>query len=329
MKRRQVLCRVSGACLAMVPQAASAQQAAKRPTIGLLLSESLEGQASRLTALRAGLRERGYVEGRDIAIEIRSAAGDYDRLSRMAVELARLKVDVLVAFGSKATLAAKAAASATPIVAPVLGDPAALGVTSNLARPDGNVTGSAILSVELFAKQIQLLKELVPQTARVALLVNPANAASETQPMEEARHRAANGLRIEFQRFNVRSSEQLASAFAAIAKARFDGVYVSADTLFRAQAGEVARLAALWRLPSVGAREFADAGGLIGYGANDAELHMRGTYFIDRLLSGARVGELPIEQATRFDLVLNRRTARSLGITISQSALLRADEVIQ
>jgi putative ABC transport system substrate-binding protein len=328
MKRRAFLAATAVAAVA-VPGHIRAQPAAGNRTLGFLLSETREGQQSRIVSLRAGLRDLGYAEGRNLRIEIRSADGDYAKLPKLADELARLKVDVLVAFGSKAVLAAQRAAGAIPIVAPVLGDPVAIGVTRSLARPDGNVTGSAILTVELFAKHIELLKEVSPKTARVAVFVNPANVTGSTESMRQAMNRAAKALGVELQPFELRSKQDFAAAFAAMVKGRYDALYVLSDTLFRTHADEIVQLAARQRLPSVGTREFADAGGLVGYGANDAELYVRGAYFIDRILRGAKIRDLPFEQATRFELVLNRKTAGLLGITIPRSLSLRADRIVE
>lgn len=329
MKSRRTFLRLAGTCISTWPIVVFAQQPAKRQVLGFLLSETREGQESRLTALRTGLQERGYVEGRNIAIELRSADGDYLRLPKLAEELARLKMDVMVAFGSKAVLAARRAAGAIPIVAPVLGDPVAIGVTKSLARPDGNVTGSAILTVELFSKHIELLKEVAPKTSRVAVFVNPANATGTTESMRQAMNKARKALGVELELFELSSPQDFAGAFTKMAKGRVDALYVLSDTLFRKHAAEIAQQAARQRLPSVGTREFADAGGLVGYGANDAEMYVRGAYFIDRILRGAKVAELPIEQATRFELVLNRKTAASVGVSVPQALLLRADRVIE
>lgn len=328
MNRRGFLL-LSGIAGAALPTIVRAQQAGGTRTLGLLLSETREGQESRLTALRTGLRELGYVEGRNIRLEVRSAGGEYAKLPKLAEELASLKIDVMVAFGSKAVLAAKRVAGTIPIVAPVLGDPIAIGVTRSLARPDSNVTGSAILTVELFSKHIELLKEVAPKTSRIAVFVNPANATGATESMRQTMNKAAKTLGVELLQFELRSSRDFASAFAGAAKERVDGLYVLSDTLFRSNAAEIARLAAQQRLPSVGTREFADAGGLVGYGANDAEMYARGAYFIDRILRGAKVADLPIEQATRFELVLNRKTAAMLGVAIPRALSLRADRVIE
>ncbi len=310
------------------PLASFAQQPqGKGPRIGFLISETLSGQAGRVEALRTSLRDRGYVEGKNIAIEFRSAEGNYDRLPELAVELARLKVDVLVAFGSKAVLAAKRATTTIPIVVPVIGDPVAGGVIGSLARPGGNITGSATFAPETAAKRVELLKEAVPRITQVAYLLNPANATSAL--ILPAMRATAKSLKLELQPFEVRAPKEFGRIFSAMAKGRVDAILVSTDTLFRANANEIADLAAKQRLPSVGAPEFAEAGGLIGYGANDAELYRRGAYFVDRILKGAKPADLPVEQAMKFELVVNLKTAKALGLTIPQSVLIRADEVIQ
>ena len=316
-----------GLVLLAAPLAVEAQQPGKVPRIGFLIAETLSGQASRVEALRAGLRDRGYVEGKSIAIEFRSADGNYDRLPELAAELARLKVDVLVAFGSKAVLAAKRATTTIPIVVPVIGDPVARGVVSSVARPGGNITGSATFAPEVAAKRLELLKEAVPRITRVAVLLNPATPAME--PLVQARRATAKALKLELQPFEVRAPKEFGRTFSAMANGRVDAVLVSTDTLFASNAREIADLAAKQRLPSAGGKEFAEAGGLIGYGANDAELYRRGAYFVDRILKGAKPADLPVEQATRFELVINLKTARALGLTIPQAVLIRADQVIQ
>ena len=321
-----VLALLAGALVA--PLAAFAQQAqGTAPRIGFLISETLSGQASRVEALRAGLRDRGYVEGESIAIEVRSADGHYDRLPELAAELTRLKVDVLVAFGSKAVLAAKRATSTIPIVVPVIGDPVAVGAVSSVARPGGNITGSATFGPEVGAKRLELLKETVPRITRVAYLLNPANATSAL--ILPGMRASAKSLKLELQPFEVRAPKGFGGTFSAMAKGRVDAVLVSTDTLFASNAKEIADLGTAQRLPTAGGKEFAEAGGLIGYGANDAELYRRGAYFVDRILKGAKASDLPIEQATRFELVINMKTAKLLGIKIPKSILIRADTVIE
>ena len=329
IEKRLTLVVTLALALFAAPLAAFAQQPQEKvPRIGFLIAETLSGQASRVEALRAGLRDRGYVEGQTIAIEVRSADGNYARLPKLAAELARLKVDVLVAFGIKAVVAAKHATTTIPIVVPATtSDLVAMGLISSLARPGGNLTGSAMFGPETAAKLVELFKEAVPRITRVAVLLNPANAASGL--ILQAMRAIAELVKLELQPFEVRGPKEFGRTFSAMAKGRVDAIVVSQDTLFGANAKEIADLAARQRLPSAGNKEFAEAGGLIGNGASNAELYRRGAYFVDRILKGAKPGDLPIEQATRFELVINMKTAKALGIKIPQSILLRADKVIK
>ena len=324
MDRRRFVALIGGALAAPL---AFAQQQGRIPRIGFLISETISGQASRVEALRAGLQELGYVEGTSIAIELRPADGNYDRLSELAAELVRLKVDVLVAFGGKAVLAAKGATKTIPIVVPSSGDPVAMGIVSGLSRPGGNITGIAMFSREISAKRVELLKEAVPRIVRMAVLTNSSNPSSRL--MIDAMLATAKSSKLELQSFETSSPKEFSGAFAAMAKGRIEGVAVSADTLFRAHFKEIADLAAKRRIPAVGTREFADVGGLIGYGVDDAGLYRRAAYFVDRILKGAKPADLPVERPTRFELVINMKTAKALGIKIPQSILVRADRVIE
>jgi putative ABC transport system substrate-binding protein len=301
-------------------------QQGKVPRIGLLISEPLTGQAARVEALRAGLMELGYAEGKNFTFEVRTADGKYDRLPDLAAELARMNVDVMVSFGSKATVAAHRATQTVPIVVPLIGDPVGLGVVSSLARPGGNITGIAVLSPQIGAKRLELLKEAMPRLRRVALLENPANATVDI--MHKAYRATGDPLNLELHHFEARAPKDFAGVFAAMAKARMEAVVVSVDTLFRANIAQVVALATKHRFATTGAPEFADAGCLIGYGAVDAEMYRRGAYFVDRILKGAKPADLPVEQPTRFELVINKLAAGKLGIRISQALLLRADRVI-
>jgi putative ABC transport system substrate-binding protein len=298
------------------------------PRIGFLISETLSSQARRVEALRSGLLDLGYVEGKSIAIEVRSADGRYDRLPELAAELTRLKVDVLVAFGIKAVVAAKHATTTIPIVVPATAsDLVAMGLISSLARPGGNITGSAMFGPETAAKQVELFKEAVPRITRVAVLLNPANAARGV--ILQSMRATANSLKLELQPFEVRTPKEFGRTFSAMIRGRVDALAVSQDTLFGSNASEIADGAARQRLPSTGNKEFAEAGGLIGYGANNAELYRRGAYFVDRILKGTKPADLPVEGPTRFELVVNMKTAKALGIKIPQSILIRADKVIE
>ena len=316
-----------GVTALITPVHSPAQQQPRVARIGLLIPETASVEATRLDALRAGLRDRGYVEGKNIAIELRPAEGNYDRLNDLAAELADLKVDVIVAFGGKAVYAAQRATTTIAIVDPVMGDPVALGLSSSLARPGGNITGSVQFSPEAGAKKLEFLKEAVPRITRVGVLVNPANTGT---PLQLQTMRAAtNALNVDLQALEVRNAKELGATFAAIAQGRIEAIVVATDTLFRANAIEIADRAKKQELPSAGTNEFASAGGLIGYGPDIVELYRRAAYFVDRILKGAKPDDLPIERATKLDLVINLKTAKALGLTIPQSLLLRADEVIQ
>ena len=269
----------------------------------------------------------GYVEGKNIAVEIRTADGNYERLPELAAELVSLKVDVIVAFGTKAVSAAKRATTTIPIVDPVMADPVALGISSSLAHPGGNITGIAQFGPEAASKRVEFLREAVPRVTRVAVLSNPANPSSAVD--FNAIRDAANVLKLELQLLEARSQAEFRQAFSAMAQRRIEAIVVLTDTLFRSNAVEISDLAIKQRLPLAGPKEFAAAGGLIGYGYDPVELYRHAAYFVDRLLKGAKPGDLPIEQATKFDLVINLKTAKALGIKVPQSLLVRANDVIR
>jgi putative ABC transport system substrate-binding protein len=325
--RRQLLVSLGAGALAMPRLLFAQSQRRAVPKIGFLISETLSGQAGRVAALRAGLRDHGYIEGQNIAIEIRSADGNYDRLPNLAAELADLQVELIVAFGSKAVSAARIATTTIPIVDPVMGDPVAFGLSGSLARPTRNITGSSQLGPEAAAKRVQVLKEAAPDIKRLAVLVNPANASTAIQLA--AIRLAANALKMELRTVEVRNAREFGQILSAIAQERFDSILVTSDTLFRANASEIANLAAKQRLPSVGPKEFAAAGGLIGFGVDDADVYRHAAHFVDKILKGAKPGDLPIELPTKFQLEVNLKTAKALGRAIPQSVLLRADEVIR
>jgi len=324
-RRRFVL--ALGASALAAPVVSFAQQQRKIPRVGFLVPESLSVEAARIDALRAGLRDRGYVEGRNIAIELRSADGNYERLPELATELVGLKVDAIVTFGGKAVSAAQCATTTIPIVDPVMGDPVAFGLSTSLARPGKNITGSVQFSVEAGSKRLELLKEALPRITRIAVIINPANAGSPLQL--QAMRTTASALKLDLQVLEVRNAKDLGETFAAIAQGRIEGIVVPTDSLFRANFIEIVDRAAKQRLPSIGSREFVLAGGLMGYGPDATELYRHAAYFVDRILKGAKPDDLPIERATRVDLVINLRTAKVLGITIPQSLLVRANDVIQ
>jgi putative ABC transport system substrate-binding protein len=294
-----------------------------------LISETPSVEAIRIEALRAGLRDRGYVEGRNVAIELRSADGAYARLPELAADLARLKVDVLVAFGIKALAAAAGATKTIPIVIPATSsDPVAMGLVASMARPGGNITGATAFGPQVMAKRLELLKEVAPRISRVAVLVNPSNPSFGLtfQQMDVT----AKALKISLQRFEVRAPDKFGDVLAAMTKERFDAIVVHGDTMFRGDnARAIAKLAESQSLPAVGTEDFAEAGGLLSYGGTSVEQYRRAAHFVDRILRGTKPGDLPIEQPTKFALVINLKAAKTLGITIPQSILLRADRVIE
>ena len=310
-----------------LPLAAEAQVPGKVYRIGFLGPTSASTHANRVDALRAGLRELGYVEGKSIMIEYRWADGRYERLPDLGRELVSLKVDVLVTFGTAGALAAKQATTTLPIVMAGTGDAVATGLVSSIARPAGNITGLTLFIPELIAKRLELLKEAMPRSGRVAVLLNPDNGANA--PVLKAMEMAARSLKVELQKFEARGRNELEGAFSAMAKTRVDGLVVTDDPIFNANAREIANLAIRMRLPSAGAGEFSEAGGSIGYGVNFPDAFRRAAYFVDRILKGAKPGDLPVEQPSKFDLVINLKNATALGLTIPQSLLLRADHVIQ
>jgi putative ABC transport system substrate-binding protein len=314
--------------LLALPLAAEAQQTGKTYRIGYLGSTSpSSAHAQFLEALRQGLRDLGYVEGKNLAIEYRWAEGKYDRLPDLAAELVRLKVDLIVTHGTPGSLAAKHATTTIPIVMAISGDAVATGLVASIGRPGGNITGSTFFFPELNAKRLELLATALPGAKRMAALMNPDNPSHT--PALKAMELMAKALRLDFQVAEVRGPDEFPGAFSAMVKGRVDAVAVLDDPMLIANARQVADLAAKHRLPTIGFREYAEAGGLLAYAVNFPETWRRGAVFVDKILKGAKPGDLPIEQATRFEFVVNLKTAKALGLTIPQSVLLRADEVIQ
>jgi putative ABC transport system substrate-binding protein len=284
----------------------------------------------RLEAFRQGLRELGYVEGQNITIESRWTEAGHDRYSDLAAlvaDLIPLKVDVIVTVGGTATQAAQQATRTIPIVMSVVNDPVGSGLVATLARPGGNVTGLTIISSDLAGKQLQLLKEVAPKLARVALLTNPENPAS-ARFLREA-EAAARALGLRLQTLEARNSQEIDSAFAAMTGDRAGALLILPDGVFLGQRSQIAELAATTRLPSVyGAPEYAEAGGLMGYGASRLDQMRRAATFVDKILKGAKPADLPVEQPAKFELVINRTTAKAIGLTIAPSILRRADHII-
>jgi len=328
MNRRAFIGTVAGGLL-VAPFAALAQQPTKIWRIGYLRRTSRE--PADIAALRLGLRELGYVEGQNLVIDERYADGDAARLPDLARELVQLKVQVLVVDGQTTVRAARNVAGATPIVMAIGGDAVAAGLVDSLDRPGGTITGLTVFGGELVEKRLQFLHEVVPAT-RVGFLFNGTN--DPTNPARAARRErlmgAARSLGIELLRVEATSQGELAGAFAKLRQAGVGAVLVDGDAMFFSQRASVVDLAAMHKLPAVYAeREFADAGGLMAYAPNGSASFHRAATYVDKILKGAKPGDLAIEQATRIELVINLKTAKALGITIPQSLLVRADEVIQ
>ncbi len=318
----------TGAVLLVVPFATEAQRPGKVPRIGHLSGLSPSLASATREAFLQGLNEVGYVEGRNILIEWRWAEGKFDRLPDLAAELVRLKVDVIVAGGQQAAFAASKATRTVPIVFLAVSAPADLGLILSVARPGGNVTGmSWDVSPQIYAKRLELLKEMAPKAYRIALVWNPnnPNAALFSRAVEGA----AQALRVELQRVEVRVPEDFESAFVATTAARPDALFVAADPVIVLHRNRVTEFATRNRLPAIyGAREFVTAGGLMSYAPNLPEIWRRGSAYVHKILKGTKPADLPVEQPTKFELVINLKTAKALGLTIPPSLLLRADEVI-
>ena len=316
-----------GLVLAVLASAvgAEAEQPGKAYRIGFL---GASAEAAPLRALREGLRELGYVEDRNIAFEYRFAQEKNERLPALAAELIRSKVDVIVAHASPATRAAKQATSTIPIVMVSIGDPVGSGCVASLARPGGNVTGLSNNDAGLAAKRLELLKEALPKLSRAAVLRNPANPGTEPQFRET--ESAARSLAIEVQPVDVRDPKELEAAFSVMAKARAGALTVMGDPLFLSQQKRIANLALTKRLPSVFARnENVEAGGLMSYGTSLADQFRQAAVYVDKILKGAKPGDLPVEEPTRMYLVINQKTAKALGLTIPRELLRRAYQVIE
>lgn len=299
------------------------------PRIGLLSPGTSESTAPVLAGLRQGLREHGYIEGTSIAIEPRFANGQFERLPELARELIRLPVDVLVTWATEASLAAKDNSKSIPIVMIGVGDPVASGLISGLSHPGGNVTGTSGMFSEAAGKRLELLNEAVPGMRRVAVLWNPANRVFQLQMIRET-EAAARPLGIELQMVEARDLASVERAFTAISKERVSGLNVLPDPMFSAHAARIAALAANARLPSVsGNSVYAEAGGLMTYGPSFPELARSAGGYVAKILKGAKPADLPVERPTKFELVINGKTAKQLGVTIPPSLRLRADRVIE
>ncbi len=314
-------------CALLASRSADAQRARKVHRIGWLSPASAADGLPNLEALRAGLREFGYIEGQNLTIEARWADGRIERLPHLAAELVRLPVDVLCTAGTQASGAAKQATSTIPVVFANVAFPDQSGLVASYASPGGNVTGVAFIGPE-YGKRLELLKETLPKLSRVALIYNPDNPGSVLALQETQRWATALGVRLESHEF--RGAHDFERVFGAIAGKRPDALMTTADPLISSYRTRIVDFAAKHRLPSMyPSGEFVDAGGLMFYGGSIPEMYRRAAVYVDRILKGAKPGDLAIEQPTKFDMVINMKTAKALGIRIPQSILLRADEVIK
>ena len=311
----------------MWPLAARAQQTAI-PVIGFL-SATTANYLERLRGFFFGIKEGGYVEGENVAVAYRSAEGQYDRLPELAADLVRRRVTVIVAGAEASTLAAKAATSTIPVVFIVAENPVSLGIVSSIARPDGNLTGVNLVSSELAAKRLEFMRELVPGAVRVAVLVNPANAANTESTLRDVAAVAdAKGLQIRVVRAS--SSREIETAFVELARERPDLLFVGTDPFFTSRRVQLANLSSRHALPmTASTREVTDAGGLMSYGSNITDAFRQAGVYTGRILKGAKPADLPVIQTTKLELVINVGTARMLGLTVPPTLLTIADEVIE
>jgi putative ABC transport system substrate-binding protein len=326
MIRRDFITLLGGA--AAWPLAARAQQAGKIPRVGFMGNSTAALEANLVGPFRDGLRELGYQEGRNIVIEYRWAEGNYERFPALVAELLAVPVDVIVTAGTPATLAVKKATSTMPLVMIAVGDPVGTGVVPSLARPGRNITGLSSIAPDLEGKRLELLREVIPNLSHVVLFLNPLNPF-HTVSMRQALT-AAQALGIKLQPLEVRTSGELDGAFAAIVREKPDALLILADRVFLHDRKRMMDFATEHRLPSVNAyRELVEAGGLMSYGPSYEDMHRRAADYVDKILKGTKPGDLPVEQPTKFTLILNLKAARTLGIDVSPMLLARADEVIE
>jgi|SRR5262245_1604772 len=329
MRRRELVALLGGAAASSVvrPRAARAQ-AGKVWRIGMLETTSAQLNAANLDAFRQGLRQLGYVEGQNLAIDYRSADGRLDRIPELASQLVRGKVDVIVTRGTPSARAAKNATATIPIVMAAIGEPVETGLVASLARPGGNVTGLSAFVTELVAKRVELLREVIPRIARLALLDNMTNGS--VPPQWEETKRASGALGIEPQLLDVRKPEDIERAFEAAVAQRADALTIGNDSVVIASRRRVAELAAKFRLPAIYAtREFVDSGGLLSYAAHYPDLYRRAAAYVDKIFKGEKPAELPVEQPTKFEMVVSLKAAKAIGLEFSPLLLARADEVIE
>jgi len=325
LKRREFITLLGGSVA--WPLAARAQQANKLPRIGFLGSGAAAAQGQWVAAFLQRLRELGWIEGRNLTIEYRWAEGSSDRAAVLAAEFVRLKVDVIVTYANPMVVATKKVTSAIPIVFAAAADPLGTGLVASLARPGGNVTGLSVQNTELAGKHLELLRELIPELRRLAIMANVGNSASLLEMREV--QAAAHGIGIEVATLEIRRAEDIAPAFEE-AKGRADALYVCIDTVLFSNRIRISTLAIGAHLPTMlSNREFVAAGGLISYGPSFPDLFRRAGDHVDKILRGAKPGDIPVEQPTKFDLVINLTTAKAIGLEVPPTLLGRADEVIE
>ncbi len=326
MRRREFITLLGGTA-ATWPLAARAQQSI--PVVGFLHVASPDGSAFRVRAFRQGLKEAGFAEGENVAIEYRWADNQADRLPLLAADLVRRRVAVICAVSIPAAFAAKAATTTLPIVFVATEDPVKLGLVANLARPQGNLTGINFFASELAAKRLELLLELVPGAARIAVLVEPSNSVATASTLRDM-EAAARGTQIQIQTFNASSSDEIDAVFASFVRERPDALLLASTPFFTDRRVQLALLAALHRLPAIYPwRDFVEAGGLISYGASLGDTYRQVGVYTGRILKGSKPTDLPVVQSTKFELVINRQTAKILGLPVPPTLLARADEVIE
>jgi putative ABC transport system substrate-binding protein len=322
--RRKLIVALGAGALAL-PYCSFAQQQGKVWRVGVLGAGSPSGWAPMVEALRAGLRELGYIEARTINIDYRWADGQYDRLPELVADLIRLKVDVIVSHATAGIVAAKQATTSIPIIMASIGDPVAAGLLTNLSRPGGNITGLSFFTSEIGIKRLELLKEAVPDIKQVGVVWDRSLPRYFMAPMEAA----ARVIKVAVEFIDVDSADMLESTFAALAKKHVRGVVIRETPMLISNARLVGAIASKYRIAAVGFKEVAEGGGLIGYGADIPAMWRRAATFVDKIFKGAKPGELPVEQATKFDVIVNKKTGSALGVKFPNSILVQATKVIE